>query len=80
MESKLILTEYDNVYLAYQIQTVTFGLIFAIFVFVLRYTLHNLEVGVQQSRSGPYQHLPAQDEQEQAYDKASIELRVKEEP
>ena len=39
---KFQFTEYDNVYIAHQIQTMTFGVFFAIFTVFMRYTLYNI--------------------------------------
>ena len=41
-EMRIEMLEYDNVYIAHQIQVVTFGVVFAIFAVVLRYTLFNM--------------------------------------
>ena len=40
-EMKIEFLEYDNVYIAHQIQVVTFGVIFAIFAVFMRYTFFN---------------------------------------
>ena len=40
-ELKILFVEYDNVYIAHQIQLVTFGVLFAIFAVSMKYTLYN---------------------------------------
>jgi len=40
-ESKIIFNEFDNIFLAYQIQQISFGVMFATLAFLLRYTLYN---------------------------------------
>ena len=42
-DCKIVFHEYDNVFLAHQIQLVALSLIFATLVVALRYTLHNIE-------------------------------------
>ena len=41
-DARFLFTEYDNVYIAHQIQTMAFGVIVAMTAFLLRYTMYNL--------------------------------------
>ena len=41
-DARFIFTEYDNVYIAHQVQTMAFGVIIAMTAFILRYTMYNL--------------------------------------
>ena len=40
-DARFLFTEYDNVYMAHQIQTMAFGVIIAMTAFFLRYTMYN---------------------------------------
>ena len=40
-ESKIVFNEFENIFLAFQLQQITFGVIFAAIAFLLRYTLYN---------------------------------------
>ena len=59
---KFQFTEYDNVYIAHQIQTMTFGVLFAMFAIFMRYTLYNI--------SKPEASKPAKEEANEAEQKS----------
>jgi hypothetical protein len=40
-DSKIVFNEFENIFLAFQLQQITFGVIFAALAFLLRYTLYN---------------------------------------